>query len=168
MECFAVYADEIEGRIDPSPYHPIRTNAIKKIKSLKINLLPLEEVVEFKKEIVTSNPEGLQYLGLENIESNTGLFIPSKEKKESFGSAIVFEKGDVLFPKLRPYLNKVHLAEFRGICSTEFYVVDAKKYSNHYLFSFLNSDLVVNQTSYLMTGNTLPRLQTEEVKAEEA
>lgn len=33
-----------------------------------------------------------------------------------------------------------------------------------YLFAFLNSQVVVNQTSCLMTGNTLPRLQTEDVE----
>ena len=102
---------------------------------------------------------------MENIESGTGCYIPSNEEKESFGSAVLFDKGEVLFPKLRPYLNKVHLAEFKGVCSTEFYSLTAKECSNKYLFIFLNSQLVVNQTSFLMSGNTLPRLQTEEVQS---
>jgi len=164
MECFIVYADEIEGRIDPSPYHPIRLNTIKKIKSSKFKLLPLREVVEFSKKIVTSKADDLIYIGLENIESDTGVFIPSEEEKESFGTALKFEKGDILFPKLRPYLNKVYLAEFDGVCSTEFHVLKPVKCEGMYLFAFLNSRLVVNQTSYLMTGNTLPRLQTEDIK----
>ena len=54
MECFTVYADEVEGRIDPNPYHPVRLNTIKKIKASKFQLLPLREVVEFKKQLVTS------------------------------------------------------------------------------------------------------------------
>ena len=164
MECFTVYADEIEGRIDPSPYHPIRLNTIKKIKSSRFQLLALKEVAEFSKKLVTSKVDDLIYIGLENIESNTGIFIPSEEEKESFGTALKFEKGDILFPKLRPYLNKVYLAEFDGVCSTEFHVLMAKKCDKMYLFCFLNSQLIVNQTSYLMTGNTLPRLQTEEVE----
>lgn len=164
MECFAVYADELEGRIDPNPYHPIRRNTIKKLKDSEFQLLLLKDVVEFKKQIVTSKSDDLIYIGLENIESNTGVYIQSEEKKEEFGTAFKFEKGDILFPKLRPYLNKVHLAEFDGVCSTEFYVLNTKKCDNVYLFSFLNSPIVVNQTSYLMTGNTLPRLQTEEVE----
>jgi restriction endonuclease S subunit len=164
MECFTVYADEIERRLDPNPYHPIRMKTIKKIKSVKIPLFSLKDIADFKKKIVTSNQIDLIYIGLENIESNTGLFIPSEEEKESFGSALKFENGDILFPKLRPYLNKVHLAKFDGVCSTEFHVLKANKCNNVYLFIFLNSNLVVNQTSYLMTGNTLPRLQTEEVE----
>lgn len=165
MEYFTVYADEIEGRIDPSPYHPTRLKAIKQIKSSKYELLPLKEVAEFKKELVTSNSKTLIYVGLKNIESNTGIFIPSDEEKQDFGSAFLFKKGDILFPKLRPYLNKVYLADFDGVCSTEFHILKPIKCEGVYLFTFLNSQLVVNQTSYLMTGNTLPRLQTGEVKS---
>jgi len=165
MECFTVLADEIEGRIDPSPYHPIRLNAIKKVKSSKYELLPLKEVVEFRRKIVNSKSKDLIYVGLENIESNTGMYIHSEEEKENFGSAFVFQKGDILFPKLRPYLNKVYFAEFDGVCSTEFHVLKPIKCVGLYLFTFLNSQLVVSQTSYLMTGNTLPRLQTDEVKS---
>ena len=103
-------------------------------------------------------------MGLENIQSNTGFYVPSTEEKESFNSALKFEVGDVLFPKLRPYLNKVHFAQFKGVCSTEFHVLKGKDLNNLYLFTFLSSKLVLNQTTCLMTGNTLPRLQTQDVQ----
>lgn len=92
------------------------------------------------------------------------VYIPTTEK-ESISSAIEFKKGQVLFPKLRPYLNKVYFAEFDGVCSTEFHVLDSKKVSNEYLANFLRTTLVVNQTKYLMSGNTLPRLQTEDIES---
>ena len=117
----------------------------------------------FTKEIVNDASE-LPYVGLENIESNTGFYVPSAEEKGTFNSALKFEVGDVLFPKLRPYLNKVHLAQFEGVCSTEFYVLRGINLNNLYLSTFLSSKLVLNQTTCLMTGNTLPRLQTQEVK----
>ncbi len=119
--------------------------------------------MEFKKEIVVDSSE-LPYVGLENIQSNTGFYVPSTGEKESFNSALKFEAGDILFSKLRPYLNKVHLAQFQGVCSTEFCVLKGKDLNNLYLFTFLNSKLVVNQTSCLMTGNTLPRLQPQDVQ----
>ena len=162
--CYSIYYSDIEGRIDPSPYHPKRINAIKVIKSSEYKKCQLKNFVKFKREIITSNNQDVPYIGLENIESNTGLFIPSKEIKESFGSAFQFNNGDILFPKLRPYLNKVHLAEFDGVCSTEFHVLESKSCNNIYLSNFLRSKIVVNQTSYLMTGNTLPRLQTIDVE----
>ena len=123
----------------------------------------MKDAVEFRKEIVSDSSE-LPYVGLENIQSNTGFYVSSTGEKESFNSALKFEIGDILFPKLRPYLNKVHLAQFKGVCSTEFHVLKGKGLNNLYLFTFLSSKLVVNQTTCLMTGNTLPRLQPKDVQ----
>ncbi len=58
------------------------------------------------------------YIGLENIESWTGRLVVG-ENAESDGIVSLYEAGDVLFGKLRPYLAKVHLAEHAGACSTE-------------------------------------------------
>ena len=151
------------GRLDPSAYRLLRMTTINTIKSSKYQWINLKDVVEFRKEIVSDSSE-LPYVGLENIKSNIGFYVPSTEEKESFNSALKFEVGDVLFPKLRPYLNKVHLAQFNGVCSTEFYVLKGKDLNNLYLFTFLSSKFVVNQTTCLMTGNTLPRLQTQDVQ----
>ncbi|GIW69341.1 MAG: hypothetical protein KatS3mg101_0088 [Patescibacteria group bacterium] len=163
MNTYSVKYDELEGRLDPSAYHPTRLNAIKKIKALNCDVLPLNQVATFKRDIVTETNRDTPYFGLENIESNTGI-ASDVENGKDFGSAFSFKAGNILFPKLRPYLNKVHLASTEGVCSTEFHVLEANKCSNYYLFAFLSSRLVVNQTSYLMTGNTLPRLQTKDVE----
>ena len=164
MECFKVYANQIEDRIDSSPYHPTRINTIKKIKSIPTPIKPLIEIVKFENNVVHETPMNYPYIGLENIESNTGIYSKSNEEKETFDSAHLFNKGDILFPKLRPYLNKVYLSEFDGVCSTEFHVLKSKDINMKYLFIFLNSNLVVNQTSFLMTGNTLPRLQRTDIE----
>jgi len=163
MNTYAVNYDDLENRIDPSAYHPIRLSAVKKIKSLNCDVLPLKQVATFKRDVVTETNEDTPYFGLENIESDTGIATDIEQGKE-FGSAFSFSSGNILFPKLRPYLNKVHLATTEGVCSTEFHILEANKCGNYYLFAFLNSSLVVNQTSYLMTGNTLPRLQTKDVE----
>ena len=151
------------GRLDPSAYRSLRASSINAIKSSKYEWSNLKDVVEFRKEIVSDSSE-LPYVGLKDIKSNTGVYVPSTDEKESFNSALKFEVGDVLFPKLRPYLNKVHLAQFNGVCSTEFCVLKKKNLNSLYLFAFLSSELVVNQTTCLMTGNTLPRLQTSDVQ----
>jgi len=164
MNTYAVNYDELERRIDPSAYHPTRLNAVKRIKSLPYKVLPLNQVATFKREIVTKTDKNTPYIGLENIETNTGIASDIEQGKK-FGSAFNFKAGNILFPKLRPYLNKVHLATSDGVCSTEFHILEAIKCSNYYLFAFLNSDTVVQQTSFLMTGNTLPRLQTEDVES---
>lgn len=161
---FILQKSELGKRWDPNTYHIERRSIIDALKKSGHQLEPLKFVSSFKKNLVKEIPENLPYLGLENIESNTGSYIPTTEK-ESISSAIEFKKGQVLFPKLRPYLNKVYFAEFDGVCSTEFHVLDSKKVSNEYLANFLRTTLVVNQTKYLMSGNTLPRLQTEDIES---
>jgi restriction endonuclease S subunit len=101
-----------------------------------------------------------------NIESNTGIYLSSENEKGQ-GDCSIFSKGNVLFGKLRPYLNKVYLAEFNGGCTTEFIVMDTldeEIMSNKFLSIFLLLYCVVNQTKYMMTGNTLPRLQTFDIE----
>lgn len=144
-------------------FHPARLRAVEAIKKSGQLIASLADVAEFRREIVGEIPEGAPYLGLENIASNSGEYVENGEK-ESVSSAFVFKRGDVLFPKLRPYLNKVFYADFDGVCSTEFHVLRAQKCQPFYLFAFLSRSVVVEQTSRLMTGNTLPRLQTEDVE----
>jgi len=86
------------------------------------------------------------------------------ENKETISSALIFKKGQVLFPKLRPYLNKVFYCEFDGICSTEFHVLESQIIGNQYLAYFLSLSVIVSQTTLLMSSNTLPRLQTDDIK----
>ncbi|XLS30839.1 restriction endonuclease subunit S [Flavobacteriaceae bacterium M23B6Z8] len=160
---FNINLNSITRRLDPNPYQPKRLEAIKAIKESPNNFEELLHKVEFKKRIVKSFEEELPYLGLQNIESNTGKYINKDDIKVSFSSAFKFKKGEILFPKLRPYLNKIHLCEFDGYCSTEFHVLKAQDVNNVYLSAFLRSSIVVSQTSCLMTGNTLPRLQTKDV-----
>lgn len=165
MQCFVINNEEIRGkRIDPSAYQMAVRREIEKLHASPYKLLPLKDVAEFGKEIITNSNSNPVYIGLENVESQTGVFVKSTEEKTEFGSALKFKKGDILFPKLRPYLNKVFLANFDGCCSTEFYVLNGKKVLNSYLSTFLSSQIVINQTSCLMTGNTLPRLQTADVE----
>ncbi|NML65906.1 hypothetical protein HHL22_11885 [Hymenobacter sp. RP-2-7] len=123
----------------------------------------LSDSVQFARAQVTNNDGGLPYVGLENVESNTGVYLPTGDK-ESISSAFLFRPGQILFPKLRPYLNKVLLADFAGICSTEFHVLDPVRFTPSFLALYLRTGLVLNQTKWLTSGNTLPRLQTADVE----
>jgi len=97
------------------------------------------------------------YLGLEHIESNTGKVIINKEYgKTILSTKNVFGKGDILYGKLRPYLNKVAEPNFSGICSTDIIVL--KTQTPKILKYLLLSDDLVKQTSELMKGVSLPRI----------
>ena len=148
------------GRLDPLQFHPERMDTVERIKKGK--WCRLKDVRHDVKTISNKIPSGETYIGMENIDSYTGEYIASKEK-ETVSSAARFKKGDILFPKLRPYLNKVHRAQFNGFCSTEFHVFEAHDIDPDYLTIVLRSSLTLSQTKHLMTGNTLPRLQSSDV-----
>jgi restriction endonuclease S subunit len=153
---------ELAGwRFDPQALDPEREACIAELQSRSSH--PLYKAARFCRDLRTTIDQGAIYIGLENIESNTGRYLSSSEK-ESVSSAFAFRKGQILFPKLLPYLNKVFLAPFDGLCSTEFHVLEGVTTSSEFLTLFLRSQLVVKQTKHLMSGNTLPRLQTEDIE----
>jgi type I restriction enzyme S subunit len=87
-----------------------------------MSLRPLGQVVEFRNEIIhpKDRPQGTAtFVGLEHVESNTGLRIGSAQIRleEMTGRRARFKAGDIVYGYLRPYLNKVWIAEFDGICS---------------------------------------------------
>ncbi|MDR1898034.1 MAG: N-6 DNA methylase [Prevotellaceae bacterium] len=101
------------------------------------------------------------YLGLEHIESNTGRIIKNTDFGRNILSAKnIFHAGDVLYGKLRPYLNKVAIAEFDGVCSTDILVL--KTSVPKLLKYILLSKEFVEHTSELMSGISLPRISIQD------
>lgn len=99
-------------------------------------------------------------IGLENIESKTGKYIPTNENVFE-DSGISFYKNDILFGKLRPYLAKVFLADRDGICVSEFLVLESKEaYSNFLKFLMLSSSFIdiIDSSTY---GTKMPRTSWE-------
>jgi restriction endonuclease S subunit len=97
------------------------------------------------------------YLGLENIESGKGIYSDNFEAgKNILSIKNVFHAGDVLYGKLRPYLNKVTVAKNEGVCSTDILVL--KTDVPEILKYVLLSDEFVKQISGLMKGVSLPRI----------
>ncbi|OUN53602.1 restriction endonuclease subunit S [Alistipes sp. An66] len=156
-----IHIDECLGdRLDAQQFHPERLSMIRRLKT--ITCCKLKEVAKNVKIVTTCLSNEDVYIGLENVTCGTGEYIPGI--KESISTAAVFKKGDILFSKLRPYLNKVYLAEFSGKSSTEFYILEATNILPEYLAIILRSDIIIAQTKHLVTGNTLPRLQTSDIE----
>lgn len=72
------------------------------------------------------------YVGLENVVPWAGEYLSTVEQKIE-GLSLSFSKGDVLFGKLRPYLAKSWLADFDGVCSSEFLVMVPSSVSSKFL-----------------------------------
>lgn len=159
---FKLKLSQIAGRLDPQANQPLIRDYLIKINKGTHPPIALKNLVKINKRIVDAIPEGLRYVGLENINGTDGSLIEINEKLQ-INSGSIFEPGDILFPKLRPNLNKTHLAKEKGVCSTEFHVFTPSSVAGEYLLAYLRSDIIVGLLTRLVTGNTLPRLQTDEV-----
>jgi len=116
---------------------------IEKLKYLTVNKTNKSNQSDFK-------------VGLENIESNTSNFLPTEESAFS-EDGIIFDKNDILFGKLRPYLAKVYLAEQSGICVSEFLVLKSKNILDKYLKYILLSTSFIDNVNSSTYGTKMPR-----------
>jgi len=101
------------------------------------------------------------YVGLENIESNTGRILGELDTKgkEIHSLKYLFNSELVLYGKLRPYLNKVALPDFDGICSTDILPLlpNERCLTREYLAYFLRSSSFVEFATARSTGTKMPR-----------
>jgi len=102
-------------------------------------------------------------LDLEDIEKDTSRLLQRiKASERAFQSTkTAFQKDDVLFGKLRPYLNKVLVAPEAGICTTEIVPIRSREaISPHYIRLVLQSPMTMRTIERLMYGMKMPRLGT--------
>jgi len=100
------------------------------------------------------------FVGLENISSGDGKYI-SKEENIADGASVSFEKNDVLFGKLRPYLAKSWSATFSGVCSSEFLVLRTAKLHPKYLNYYSLTNEFIEQVNSSTYGSKMPRASWE-------
>lgn len=107
------------------------------------------------------------YVGLQNIEKNTGQVIgelntPYSEIKSTKSS---FNCGDVLYGKLRPNLNKVYLADGKGICSTDIlvYRFKSKEHAKFYSYYMRSKDFN-SEVVRTVSGQQLPRTSAKKME----
>jgi hypothetical protein len=143
-------------------------------KSAVYPFVPLRKVLAERRESLDpqSYPDHLfNYLSLEHVQPLNGDLIDRYAPCK--GNAIlsrskVFRSGDILYGRLRPYLNKVFVADDampEGICSGEFYVLvpDSQQILPHFARSLLASRYVQDVVKGMTTGSALPRLQLSDL-----
>ena len=112
---------------------------------------------------VSNIPENSWILELEDIEKDSGRLIQrmNRSKKNINGVRHSFKKGDVLYSKLRTYLNKVLVADQDGYCTTEIIPITCVPgIVPEYLCHVLRSRYYVDYTISLGYGVKMPRLGT--------
>ena len=78
----------------------------------------------------------------------------------------LFDHGDILYGKLRPYFRKSSIVRFRGGCSTEILVLRPNKgFSRGFAFALISSSYFSELATSISTGTGLPRTQWNSMKS---
>lgn len=102
-------------------------------------------------------------LDLEDIQKETGKILSKTmaSDKKINGDKVVFNKGQVLYSKLRPYLKKILVAPDDGVCTPELVPFDTYLVDENYIVYVLRSphiDYAINSVTY---GVKMPRVGTD-------
>ena len=131
----------------PNRWDVVRLKFAVRVRSVKRNVVPED-----------------RYIGLEHVESWTGRLQNSEDSSANTeGLGVVFEAGDVLFGKLRPYLAKVFLADRPGIASTEFLALQGVRVEAGFLRYCLVSEPFIGAVVAATYGAKMPRANWEDI-----
>jgi type I restriction enzyme S subunit len=113
----------------------------------------------WKERYKPSESSGERFVGLEHIESGTGRILGEGDSSSLKSTKTRFNCGDVLYGRLRPYLNKVWVAIFNGVCSTDILVFPkSSSYDSRYLARFISTPDFVRYATQNMKGVQHPRI----------
>lgn len=113
------------------------------------------EEIAVRSSVICSD-DTLPRVEYEDIVSGTGRLNKDIYAKQSIKSGIVFHQGDVLYGKLRPYLQNWLLPTFDGLAVGDFWVLQPQNADSSFLYRLIQSrqfDEVANQS----TGTKMPR-----------
>jgi type I restriction enzyme S subunit len=127
-------------------------------------VLPLGQVVKpTRPRVKPSDYPDLPFIGMEHVEAHSMKLLGTVPAVTMKSAAVHFKAGDVLYGRLRPYLNKVYRPAFEGLCSAEFIVLpENERVNGGYLQYFLNSPAFVRYASHLNTGDR-PRVDFDQL-----
>ena len=121
----------------------------------------LKDVVALRNEKTDEATTDEDYLELEDLESGTGRILNRRNTLEVESAVTLFKKGDVLFGKLRPYLEKYYQADFDGKCTGEILAFKPERVASRFLFYCFGSRWFIERCNALAYGAKMPRVSWE-------
>jgi type I restriction enzyme S subunit len=122
--------------------------------------LPFHKAADIRSNLVDPKltPEAI-HLAPNHVEPNTGkiLELVTVQEDDVKSGKHKFFSGQIIYSKIRPYLNKVCLVDFEGLCSADMYPVDAK-INAKFLLYYMLSDQFVTWTSQQQGRVVLPKI----------
>lgn len=125
----------------------------KYIATIKSNLVPPTFYLE--------HPQ----ISPENIAKNTGKLLSYSTVEDSgiISGNHLFYKGQIIYSKIRPNLNKAIIAPFDGLCSADMYPIEAKINSKYLLYAMLSKHFVEQVTLIMQDRVKMPKINQDEL-----
>ena len=151
--------DAFPDRLEPSPLGPIPAGW---------RVAALGDIADAPRRGI--NPDEIDpdtpYIGLEHMPRRSIALGEWDTAAKVASGKSAFNRGEILFGKLRPYFHKVGVAPLDGICSTDIIVIEpkAQEWASFVLFVVSSDEFVAhaNQTS---TGTRMPRTSWKAMSA---
>ncbi len=124
-----------------------------------------DKTAEIKSNLVDpADYQEFPHIAPDNIEKKTGVLLDYHTIAEDGvkSGKHRFYAGQILYSKIRPYLSKVVMVDFDGLCSADMYPVDAKENAK-YLWYYMLSDEFLRQASNAGSRSVLPKINQKEL-----
>ena len=178
-DIYANVKERNDTRLDYIFHHPFRNESENLLHNSAYKLYTIADICSERNEsyipAADTEASSISFTGLANIESFTGIATQTETTTASIKSAVKrYEKGEILFSKMRPNLRKVALMNFEngGYASSECIVLSVRKNDNgeyiiapELLSALLRSDFVYGQIMGLVTGIGRPRISGKDLRS---
>jgi type I restriction enzyme S subunit len=139
----------------------IRSPKTHRYKDSPIGKIPVEwECMSFKdisQNITLKGKSNTTCINMDNIDSGIGLLIDLSDS-DIKSDKNIFNKDDILFGKLRPYLRKYYYVDFSGFCSSELMIFRSNsKIRSKYLYYLISSERFIIYNDSQTFGTRMPR-----------
>lgn len=125
----------------------------KHIASIKSNLVQPDKYMKYPQ------------IAPDNIEKDTGRLLSHQTVEESgvISGNHLFYRGQILYSKIRPNLNKLTVAPFDGLCSADMYPIESKLPTLFMVYSILSTYFVSQVSLIIQDRVKMPKINQEEL-----
>ena len=134
-------------------------------------IVPMREAMSVKEGLVDPKVEpyaSLPHVGPENIEQSTGRLLVCQTAKNQrlISGKYLFNPGEIVYSKIRPYLKKSILADFKGICSADVYPLIPKPgFDSAFLHAVTLSETFSAQAISQQDRTGIPKVNREQLNS---
>lgn len=125
----------------------------KHIASIKSNLVQPDKYMKYPQ------------IAPDNIEKDTGRLLSHQTVEEPgvISGNHLFYRGQILYSKIRPNLNKLTVAPFDGLCSADMYPIESKPPTLFMVYSMLSTYFVSQVSLIIQDRVKMPKINQEEL-----